>query len=239
MVAIAIVAAGIVVGFLLGGIGPRVEVQERDERIAGLERQLEAADTGRWRSPVPGLDRILRGPEDTELPRVVDAPPPVEDDGTSPAEPENLTDGGVVSPRWRQRWNEGDPTDRLAAFRRAASVQRVRRVQSRAALRQQADLDDEEMARVDTALTEMNEALYGHGEELLMLGMSGEPPPARDLLGITHDVTGILHRAQLQLEDVVGAERASEVDSSALEIWNHVDLGQLEPAARAALRAAP
>jgi hypothetical protein len=51
-------------------------------------------------------------------------------------------------------------------------------------------------------------------------------------------VTGILHRAQLELEEVLGPERAAAVDPSALEVWNHVDLGQLEPAARAALERA-
>ncbi|MCA9605403.1 MAG: hypothetical protein KC619_07400, partial [Myxococcales bacterium] len=92
------------------------------------------------------------------------------------------------------------------------------------------------MVEVDAALTEMNEALYGHGEELIQLAMSDEPPSAAELLGITHDVTGILHHAQTRLEGIVGPERLGDVEPSALEIWNHVDLAQLEPAAQRAMR---
>jgi hypothetical protein len=112
-------------------------------------------------------------------------------------------------------------------------------MQSREALRQQGDLSDEEIDEVDAALQEMNEEIYGHGEELVVLAMGDEPPAARDLLGITHDVTGILHRAQLRLETILGPERAANVDPSALEIWNHVDLAQLEPAARSAIERSP
>lgn len=244
LTALGFLAAGIVIGFLVGGLGPRLDVERRDEEIADLERRLDEADTGGWRSPVPGLDRILRAPQTGERPL-----PPV-----GPREPGELpppqglgevapvSDGGVedVRPRWRERWREQSaPQERLAAFRRAASLQRVRRLQSRAALQQQADLTGGEMVEVDEALRAMNEELFGNGEELILLAMSDEPPEARDLLGITHDVTGILHRAQLQLERIVGPERLGQVDPSALEIWNHVDLAQLEPAAESAMRDAP
>lgn len=228
------VAIGLVIGFVLGGVAPRVALEAREEEIAELREQLEDADSGGWRSPVPGFDRILRGPE--QGPR----PLPMGDERERSAEAMDrerelgVTDAGVAEEgRWRDRWEEDRPEDRLAAFQRAAAIQRVRRVQSRAALFEQADLSDDERAEVDTALAEMNDALVGHGEELLLLAMSDEAPPARDLLGITHDVTGILHRAQLRLEDVLGPDRAGAVEPSALEIWNHVDLAQLEPAARA------
>lgn len=240
-IALACVAAGVVVGWMLGGVAPRAEVAERDEEIVDLERRLEEADTGGWRSPVPGLDRILRAPEDERTLRVLppadDADETAGDEGGAADPAVAYGDGGVPPSRWRERWEDRDPEDRLAGFRRAASLQRVRRVQSRAALVQQAELSGEEAREVDAALGEMNEALSGYGEELILLAMSDEPPAARDLLGITHDITGILHRAQLRLEGVVGPDRMGDVDPSALEIWNHVDLARLEPAARAAMRA--
>ncbi|MCB9598697.1 MAG: hypothetical protein H6719_38635 [Sandaracinaceae bacterium] len=241
LIAIACVAIGVVVGFLLGGVGPRLEVAERDETIADLEERLAEADTGGWRSPVPGFDRILRAPEEERpLPPIARGPDGEPDepgrDGPREREAVAYDDGGVPPPRWRDDWRQDSPGDRLTAFRRAASIQRVRRLQSRAALGQQADLSPEEMVEVDAALTEMNAALLGHGEELILLAMSDEPPAAADLLGITHDVTGILHDAQLRLEGIVGPERLGDVDPSAIEIWNHVDLAQLEPAAQRAMR---
>jgi hypothetical protein len=145
-------------------------------------------------------------------------------------------DGGVATwrDRWRERRAERGSDDVLESFDRVSAIQDVRRVQSRAALVEQAGLDEEEVAALDEELRAMNEELVGHGEELLVLALDDEPPSARDLLGITHDVTGILHRAQLRIEALVGPERAANVDPSALEIWNHVNLGELEPAARAA-----
>ena len=40
----ALVSVGLVVGLVLGGVAPRLTVEERDEEIAALERQLESAD---------------------------------------------------------------------------------------------------------------------------------------------------------------------------------------------------
>lgn len=246
LAAVAFGAVGVVLGFVLGGIGPRTELADREAEVARLERRLEAAAPGGWRSPVPGLDRILRAPPEASADRPLPAADPADAPGGADApevaEPAPIDapaggalDGGVPRGRWRARWRENAPADRLEGFQRIASLQRVRRMQSRAALTQQADLSDEEVAEVDAVLEEMNRSLAGHGEELLLLAVGDEPPPARDLLGITHDVTGIMHRAQLRLEGVLGPERAADVDPSALEIWNHVDLGPLEPAARAAL----
>ena len=233
-------AIGIVLGFVLGGVGPRRELEASSAEVARLERALEEAGPrgGGWRSPVPGFDRILRAPEDegVPLPPAGEASPeeaPAEERSEGElAQDIDDGDGGVPRSDWRERWAD-ESAERMDAFRRAASIQRVRRMQSRAALVQAAGLDEAESAEVDDALRAMNEELYGHGEELLQLAMGDEPPTARDLLGITHDVTGILHRAQVRIEEVLGPERTAEVDPSALEIWNHVDLAQLEPAARA------
>ena len=237
-------AVGIVIGFLLGGIGPRRELAEREAEIERLAEELEAgAPGGQLRSPVPGLDRILRAPpeegDDTDE-DIAEDTDEWRDDRREQADRERFGDAGVGERRgWllgrrRGRWREPEETP-LEAFERAVSVQSVRNVQSRAALEQQAGLSEEEMAEVDAALEEMNAALHGYGEELLLMAMEGERPPARQLLGLTHDVTGILHRAQTRLEEIVGAERMGDVEESALEIWNHVDLERLEPAARAAM----
>lgn len=234
-------ALGLVGGFVIGGVGPRRELAEAEREIDRLEDELESGG-GAWRSPVPGLDRILRSPDDEER---ADEPRP-ETPETEPRQegPEAETvavpgvDGGVPRESWRDRWRSRareDREERYDAFTRAAAVQRVRRIQSRAALVEQAELSEEEEAELDTVLGELNDSLAGYGEEILMLAARDEPPPPRDLLGITHDVTGILAQSQRRLEALLGPERMGETDPSALEIWNHVDLDRLEPAARAAL----
>jgi hypothetical protein len=235
-VALGALAIGIVIGFLLGGIGPRREVAQREQDIVRLTSRLADArdEGGGWRSPVPGLDRILRAPPEEEGEMIAGADP-----SQAEPQPEEVIDGdGGVRPisirdRWGDRESSGD--DRLEAFQRAASIQRVRVVQSRAALIEQAGLNDEEQEQLDAALEELNTEIQGHAEELIILAMGDEPPAARDLLGITHDVTGILHQAQVRLEEILGPERMTGVDPAAIEIWNHVDLTPLEPAARDAI----
>ena len=240
LIVLACCAVGIVLGFVLGGVRPRLELETKDAEIAELEARLAEQNGGGWRAPIPGLDRILNVPE-PERPLPLARPP--ESGERSEPRPEIVTveDGGVARPEgrpWREGWRERGADERLAGFRRAASLQRVRRLQSRAALIQQAGLDPAGQVELDAALQEMNDALLGHGEELVLLAVNDEPPPARDLLGITHDLTGIMHQAQLRIEAIVG-ESASEVEPSALEIWNHVDLAQLEPAAASAMRSRP
>lgn len=224
-------AMGAVGGYILGGVGPRTELA-RAEGEAERLREDRATNGPSWRSPVPGLDRILRAPEDDDA-RV---------DERSPRSEDAIPDAGLdgASPSWRERWRERseEASERFDAFQRAASVQRVRRVQSRAALVDQAGLDDTEVEELDAILAQFDDDFSAHGEEILQLAARTEPPPARYLLGVTHDVTGVLRDAQIRLEELLGPERAASVDPSALEIWNHVDLDRLEPAARAALRAA-
>ena len=221
MTALAGLALGIVIGFLLGGTGPRRELAAAQAEIRELESALDEAGPRRGlRSPVPGLDRILS--QGTEHPSAAVAPSPERE-----ARDAGVSDGAPVA-------DEGWRDDPYLAFERAASVQRVRSVQSRAALGEQAELSESELAEVDDAIAEMNEQLVGYGEELMFLALDGREPPPGDLLGITHDVTGILHRAQQRLETVLG-ERATQIDAEARRIWNYVDLDRLEPAARAAM----
>ncbi len=235
-------AVGVVLGFLLGGIGPRRELADTREELADKTDQLSDAlnRSGGWRAPIPGLDRVLRGPEEPPEP-AREAAPIAEDpergesiatedpDAGIPAEPPP----SAVEERWSRRSPEERRERFMSAFDRASSVQDVRRVQSRAALLEQANLSEEETAQVDEALAAMNEELVGYGEEVIQLVFSDVAPKPRDLLGISHDVTGILSRAQSSLEDVVG-DRADGVDSGALEIWNYIAIEDLRPMAEAA-----
>ena len=238
--AIAAAAAGVVLGFVLGGFGPRRQLAEAEREVARLQAEQQRGG-GTWRSPVPGLDRILTSPErdstETGGDEKDEERPLAEADPTEDA-PAVAADGGVARRGWRERWRRGGregAAERYSAFERAASVQRVRRVQSRAALVQQGPLEGEEQVELDQLLGEMNDSLAEYGEEILMLASRDQPPQPRDLLGITHDVTGVLAQAQQRLESLLGPERAAAVEPTALEIWNHVDLDRLEPAARAEL----
>ena len=245
---VAALVVGVIAGWVLGGIAPRREVAAEQERVAELQERLADSNGTGWRSPVPGLDQILRAPPEEEFAVVEGSGAETSANSAAYAAPDGSlggADAGAPDARagaWREQWRDRaatrNPVQELEDFRRLASIQNVRRVQSRAALAQQADLDEAELESLDAVFDELNEALIGHGEELIVVALSDEPPAPRDLLGITHDVTGILHRAQVQLENIVGPERLGDVEPSALEIWNYVDLRRLEPAALAAIERA-
>lgn len=232
LTALAALTLGLLIGFVLGGVGPRRELVASQQEVVTLEEALEEAPSRGLRSPLPGFERILRPPP-RDPRREPERRRDEQSDGPS-AQRSNLGDAGVRSTGEVDSEDDEEESP-YAAFQRAASVQRVRMLQSRAALVEQGDLDETEVAALDGALQTMNGALVGYGEELILFAEGGERPPPRELLGITHDVTGILQTAQLELEGILGPERARDVDASALEIWNHVDLELLEPAARSAM----
>ena len=211
-------AVGVVLGFLLGGFGPRRQLAAAEDDIVALEEQLANTHApSRLRSPVPGLNEILRERRDERR----------EEEHSEGDDAGVAMDGGTTD---EDAWDD----DPLEAYHHAASLQRVRTVQSRAALQEQGELSDADLVEIDDAIMVMNNQLVGYGEELMFLALQGTEPEPGDLLGITHDVTGVLHEAQLELQRVVG-ERANSIDPEALQIWNYIDLDQLEPAARAAI----
>ena len=222
---------GIVAGFLLGGIGPRGEA-------AALARQLDSGAECREASgpAIPGLSEIFAPP-----PSAPDAPPEPAESATA-AEPMVAPDAGPFEPAPEPPAAPEpafDPTVAdLEQFDVLADAQRVRAAQSRAALEEQADLDDEQMAEVDRIVAEMNEELAPFGEELVAMYLSNRQPSARQLLGFTHQVTGILHEAQVAMEAVVGLQNAPDVDDEALSIWNQIDLETFRPAMEEARDAA-
>jgi hypothetical protein len=117
-----------------------------------------------------------------------------------------------------------DPEDIQGQFDLAVDAQDLRADQSRSALQEQADLTDEEMEVFDTMVADMNNALAEYGEELMELALSGEEPEAEEMLGLTHEVTGILYDTQSNINDLVGMDGMADTDPSARQAWNHVDL---------------
>ena len=124
-------AIGLVGGFVIGGIGPRRELADAQREIDRLEDELESGG-GRWRSPVPGLDRILRSPDDEESAPTGEPRARAEtDERVAEVVPVDGLDGGVPRESWRDRWRSRareSREERYDAFTRAASVQRVRRM---------------------------------------------------------------------------------------------------------------
>lgn len=215
-------------GFVLGGVGPRTELAALDGELSRLQDELvEARSRAARRSPlsVVGLDRMGAARPDDE-----DPPPP------APAAPrDELREDADLDPVVVEDPAGGDaPQDMAAEFDAAVQAQRVRLEQTRAALIEQADLGAPEVQALDQAMAEMNDRLGAMGEDLLDLALTGEEPDSREMLALTHEVSGILYDAQVELDEIIGPEAVEEVDPSAREVWNYVDLDTFRDTVEAA-----
>lgn len=215
------IVLGLVLGFLLGGIGPRRELGASREKVATLETDLAKAKKsgggggGRGRFlPFPGFDDVPTGSVRTMPAKTPRAP----GDESPEASPDP----------------SGTPARIDEAFQLAVDAQRLRARQSRAALEEKARLDRAEMARVDDIMAKMNVSLAKHADELLAILASDKEPEAMDFLALSHDVTGILLESQTALQETLGADYAG-VDPSAREVWNYVDLEIFRPALESGL----
>ena len=212
-------AVGIVIGFVIGGVGPRMDLQtlqaKLDETRAELALAKQQSRGSRPSLPVPGMSEMF-----------TPAPEPVEDDRDdapgeeyAPDEDDIPVDTGLLE-------EDFAPTaeDIAEEFDLAVEAQRLRAAQSRAALQEQADLTDEDMVEFDNIVADMNDALAEYGDALMDIAMSGEEPEAEEMLGLTHEVTGILYDTQTAVNDLVGTEGMDTTDPAARQVWNHVDL---------------
>ncbi len=277
------VAAGLVIGFALGGIPAERERVELEDRVARLERSLARADRPNiLDSFLPQLGReapqtIAGGPLASETPAGSAQPRASPDAGTrerdTDALPGSHGDVAVIgeSPggerrgpfremrerrrarrsgfevrlgdREARRGRRGEAPDNqdlppLERFDQMAQVQRARAAASRVALIEQAGLNEGQVAQVDATVQRMNDQLAGYGEEMIDQMVREEAPSPAQALGLGHDVSGILLDGQKELESIVG-EAAEDVDPSAMEVWNYVDIEQWRPAIEEQLKKLP
>lgn len=212
--------AGVVLGFVLGGVQPRRELAALQDELQAMKDRLVKAErrAGRRLIPagLPGLSEAA--PEDDEPEDDEDAGPSGGKDEAPPADVVVNDGDAPPAPDPAAAANQ----DPWQAFDAAVDAQRVRAKQSRAALQEQADLSDEQMAEVDRVMADMNRELMAYTDEMLTL--SEEDAAARDALGLAHDVTGVLYDSQTALEEIIGEGAVADVDEQATQVWNYVDL---------------
>jgi len=210
-------AVGLVIGFVMGGVGPKSELAAMQATLDRLQVELTMAQQSQPSSrpalPVPGMRAMFEN-NTGEADRQRNETDP--DRGDEP----DLTvieDSGLIE-------QPPEPQDLVAEFDIAVSAQRLRAEQSRMALQEQADLTDDDMAEFDTIIFDMNERLSDYGDIMMDMALAGAEPDPEEMLGLTHDVTGVLYDAQSSLNDLVGDDSMADVDLSSQQVWNHVDL---------------
>jgi hypothetical protein len=234
LLAIVGAAVGLLLGWVGGGVGPRRELaaaqadldRARDELVKA--QRTTARRSGFGAGLLPGMGELLGG-SDGPGPAEPAAPPPPSGDAGGPAvvvdQPNGAGEGAAAA--------EGGgpaPAELISGFNQAAELQAVRAAQTRAAITEQAELNEEEQAQLDAVVSKLEAKLADHADELIDLALEGDRPPTADALRLTHEVTGALYEAQAGMEDLIGAERLEGVDAEALQIWNFVEVEAMRPA---------
>lgn len=209
-------AVGLVLGFVLGGVGPRRELAGLEAENSRLQDELvEAQARAGRRSPLSmmGLDRVQAAPQETREPVAPE-----------PGEASSGAELSVAGDEANATGTEAGTPEMAPELDAAIEAQRIRREQSRAALIEQAELDEDAVARLDAAVAEMNTRLTAMGDDLVELALAGAEPDSQDMLRLTHEASGILYDAQVEVDELIGEEGLDQVDPSAREVWNHIDL---------------
>lgn len=203
----AVVAAvlGVVLGFLLGGVGPRREMASMRKDQEHLADQLLEARKRANRGPA--IQYLPLPAPNRERPERTPAAGATPDGAVAEASPAPDYDGRLDG----------------AEFDLAADAQRMRIRQSRVALREKAELSAAEEAEIDALLKKMNEELAKHADEIAKLIEMGSDAEPVDFLQVSHDVTGILLDTQKEWQETLG-EDWGDLDETNQQVWNYVDL---------------
>ena len=225
---VAFVAVALVIGFLLGGIGPRRELAGEKDKLADAQRALDAA-----MRDVRNHGRVLPLPIFDDLPSRGDI---------APAKPARSMPGVTVETHdvhdqgddddddkdGKKKHEPPTPAEMMKQFDAAADLQKARIAQLMAALKEKG-VDDQQLATANDVIAKMNAQLSQDANQVLsVLEAGGQPDPAT-MLNMTHDVSGVLLDAQQQFQTAMGASYQN-LDPSAQQVWNYVDLGSMRGA---------
>lgn len=188
-------AGALVVGLAVGGLGPRAEIRSLRARLAAAEEQAPPErDVGRE------IAQVFQG-RPWEPP---ETPPPAPD---APADPPPAEPAG--------------PVESLDAVRDAMDI---RRTQARAALQQQADASDEQMASVDAIVADMNADLRDLATDLVERFRESEgEPERRELMMFAADTLDVLIGAEEALAEALTPGQREALDEQALDPLSYVD----------------
>jgi len=222
---IALAAAALVVGLMLGGLQPRAEVRDLREELTEAQRAPANARLGNdladffGRAAKPGGGRPCL-PTEEALARP---------DQIAAAHPEAVEYADEIQDEIDLTRDELEqelqdleaPSDTELELARTALE--LRRAQSRAALVQDTDASDVQLEDIDEAYGAMNEVLVDLSTELVDLIAEGRTPSRRDAMEFTADALDAMLLAERSVEDLLDDEQRAELQEEALNPFNYID----------------
>ena len=212
------VMVGLLLGVVLGRLGPASELAEFEARLA----QAEAAADCEAQSLGRDLAALMGSGLATPPPRR--APPPAVDleelEGElaeAEAEAEALREEAKADLK-----RELADDQELQAARAALAL---RRSQARAALIEDADPSDAQLADIDAAVDDMNASLEVLAQDLVDMFDQGGEPGRRDAMVFAAEALDTMIAPEDQIWDALDSDQRDAVDDGAVDPFSYVDEG--------------
>jgi hypothetical protein len=229
---IAIAAVALMVGFVLGGLGPREELRDAKKALATVE---DAAPSGVG-SDLARLLRVGTGPATPCPPTIVsgEVVATVDPRDAAVEEAEALAEKNpeLVAALEEMDAEHADareevadeladiPLEKLDAARTALDL---RRAQTRAALVEQLDPSIEQLESLDGAYDSMNEVLVGLSEEIAAIVNDGEVPERRDAMAFAADALDAMLESENAARGLLDQEQLTDMADDLLDPFKWVD----------------
>lgn len=200
-------AVALILGLVLGGLGPRGRVRDLEQRVTEL-RRTQSRDVGRRIFGEVFAPRVDAPP---------DAPPAEPEPDAAEPDPSPAPDPSPGAERPRVRGPD------VAEAQRMKDGLDLRRAQAAAALREQAEATDEQMDEVDRIVADMNADLTSLAEEFVASVNAGEEPTRRDMMSFAADTLDVLMATEDALTGVLDPAQLEQLDDKALDPTAYVD----------------
>lgn len=217
---IAVGAIALLIGLVIGGLGPRAELNR-------MMQTVETVDAERCKNTFGSdLATFFGSARDGGMPMAL-APPPTRAEELAAANPDAAVLLEEVDAEAAAAQEEvGDELRAALAsseeLELARSALELRRAQSRQAFLEQAEPDDVQMGEIDAAYDEMNESLQGLAGELAELVLNGGEPDRRQSMEFAADALDAMLVAEDRVLRVLDPEQREDVDVEAVNPFNYV-----------------
>ncbi len=225
---VAVAAIALVLGLILGGLGPRNDMRKLEKKYAEMDdgpckstlgTDLAALMGGGFgQEPDARPTRNDRRPATNPLgdrdPDVIAAENPEAAELVAEMESE---DGAE---ELAEDLAEGLDEEQLQLARTALEL---RRAQARAALVEDAEPDETQLESIDIAVNEMNESLTNLAEELTTMIADGEEPTRRDAMEFAADALDTMLLAEDAMRGALDPDQLDLLDDGSLDPFSYVD----------------
>lgn len=215
-----LVVGALVMGLVVGSWQPRGEVLRLRDEIDGYRAKVRACNRG---TAAEGIRELLRAeaPAEEEPRR----------EGRRRSKPRAEVEAPSEAPVAEAPAEAGAPSPAEAADAAAAALD-ARAAQARAALLEQADPDDAQLAAVDAAIDEMNRQLKAQVDAFVETALGSGDFDRRELMDFAAESLDVVIEADDRIRDALGPEAYAAVDDQAVDPFSYVSGDTLSGLAR-------